>query len=56
MHGLYRFKTGFGGRIIHYPGCWDVPLNSLLYKSFKTAEGFRKFYHKRLKKKWQHST
>jgi lipid II:glycine glycyltransferase (peptidoglycan interpeptide bridge formation enzyme) len=31
MAGLYRFKTGFGGTIIHRPGSWDYPLKPLLY-------------------------
>ncbi|MDR3145018.1 MAG: peptidoglycan bridge formation glycyltransferase FemA/FemB family protein, partial [Treponema sp.] len=29
MAGLYRFKTGFGGRIIHRPGSWDYPCRPL---------------------------
>jgi lipid II:glycine glycyltransferase (peptidoglycan interpeptide bridge formation enzyme) len=29
MAGLYRFKTGFGGRIIHRPGSWDYPYRPL---------------------------
>ena len=49
MHGLYRFKTGFGGKIIHRPGSIDVPL-SPLYVPFALAERLRMFYHKRLKK------
>jgi lipid II:glycine glycyltransferase (peptidoglycan interpeptide bridge formation enzyme) len=27
MHGLYRFKNGFGGRRMHRRGCWDYPLS-----------------------------
>lgn len=27
MYGLYTFKTGLGGRIVHYSGCWDFPLD-----------------------------
>ncbi len=26
MYGLYKFKSGFGGRIYHQLGCWDYPL------------------------------
>ncbi|MDR1785478.1 MAG: peptidoglycan bridge formation glycyltransferase FemA/FemB family protein [Spirochaetaceae bacterium] len=49
MHGLYLFKTGFGGRIIHRPGCVDVPL-SPLYPAFVLAERARSFYYKRFRK------
>jgi lipid II:glycine glycyltransferase (peptidoglycan interpeptide bridge formation enzyme) len=49
MHGLYRFKTGFGGTIIHRPGCADVPL-SPAYPLYRAAEALRAFWHKRIKK------
>jgi len=42
MAGLYRFKTGFGGRIIHRPGSWDYPCRPLLYRVFQNAEALRK--------------
>jgi lipid II:glycine glycyltransferase (peptidoglycan interpeptide bridge formation enzyme) len=42
MAGLYRFKTGFGGRIIHRPGSWDYPYKALGYRLFAAAEGLRK--------------
>ena len=48
MAGLYRFKTGFGGRIIHRPGSWDYPCRPLLYRLFRSAEALRK---KRRKKR-----
>lgn len=31
MYGLYRFKTGFGGRMFHSLGCWDYPLHAVAY-------------------------
>jgi lipid II:glycine glycyltransferase (peptidoglycan interpeptide bridge formation enzyme) len=43
MAGLYRFKTGFGGKIIHRPGSWDYPYNRTLYAMFRFAEKTRKF-------------
>lgn len=49
MYGLYRFKTGFGGTIIHRPGSVDVPLSGV-YKMYTLAERFRAFYHKKIKK------
>jgi len=42
MAGLYRFKTGFGGRIIHRPGSWDYPCKPTIYALFNFAEAFRK--------------
>jgi len=42
MAGLYRFKTGFGGKIIHRPGSWDYPYKPVLHALFKNAEIIRK--------------
>jgi len=42
MAGLYRFKTGFGGTIIHRPGSWDYPCMPLMYRLFSSAEKIRK--------------
>lgn len=50
MHGLYLFKTGFGGREVHRPGSFDVPL-SPIHSLYAFAERSRAWYHKRLLKK-----
>jgi lipid II:glycine glycyltransferase (peptidoglycan interpeptide bridge formation enzyme) len=42
MAGLYRFKTGFGGKIIHRPGSWDYIYRPVMRKLFTTAESLRK--------------
>ena len=42
MAGLYRFKTGFGGSIVHRPGSWDYPSKPVLHAFFKNAEILRK--------------
>ena len=42
MAGLYQFKTGFGGKIVHRPGCWDYPCYNLLYHVYFCAEKVRK--------------
>jgi len=42
MAGLYRFKTGFGGRIIHRPGSWDYAYKPFFYTLFNFAEALRK--------------
>lgn len=50
MHGLYLFKTGFGGYEVHRPGSFDVPLKPV-YKLYSLAERLRAFYHKVFLKK-----
>ena len=50
MHGLYLFKTGFGGAHVHRPGSFDIPL-SKFYFFYTLAENLRSFYHKKLIKK-----
>ena len=50
MHGLYRFKMGFGGAVVHREGCWDVTLRPTAYSLYREAERVRQFYFKRLKK------
>lgn len=51
MHGLYRFKTGFGGRVVHRPGCWDLSPAPLSAALFRAAERTRAWYHHRLRKR-----
>ena len=41
MHGLWRFKTGFGGEIRHYYGAWDYPYRPLIYGTYRRAEALR---------------
>jgi len=50
MFGLYRFKTGFGGTIIHRIGSVDVPLRPIMYTCYRIAEKVRYFWYKKLKK------
>jgi lipid II:glycine glycyltransferase (peptidoglycan interpeptide bridge formation enzyme) len=42
MAGLYRFKTGFGGKTIHRPGSWDYVYRPVARLLFTAAEGLRK--------------
>lgn len=51
MHGLYRFKTGFGGRIIHRAGCYDYPLMKGVYSLYRAAEIARNHYYKKIRKR-----
>jgi lipid II:glycine glycyltransferase (peptidoglycan interpeptide bridge formation enzyme) len=50
MHGLYLFKTGFGGIEIHRPGSFDIPIDTL-YPLYTAAERMRAFWHKIILKK-----
>jgi lipid II:glycine glycyltransferase (peptidoglycan interpeptide bridge formation enzyme) len=45
MYGLYRFKSGFGGRLFHRMGCWDYPLDEDAYKVFSSGEMKAQGYH-----------
>jgi len=45
LHGLYRFKSGFGGNFFHRMGCWDYPLNKTQYNSFRAQEVNNQGYH-----------
>lgn len=45
MYGLYRFKTGFGGRLHHRQGCWDYPLDEDFYASYRAVEMTSQGYH-----------
>lgn len=51
MHGLYRFKTGFGGALVHRPGSWDFPFSRLVYFFYRLAEKMRYYYHKKWKRR-----
>ncbi len=51
MHGLYRFKTGFGGRTVNRPGCWDFPYRRAGYAAYAVAERARSWYFRRFRKR-----
>ena len=50
MHGLYMFKSNFGGKNIHRTGSWDIPLKAI-YRTYSAAEKLRAFWHKKVIKK-----
>jgi lipid II:glycine glycyltransferase (peptidoglycan interpeptide bridge formation enzyme) len=50
MYGLYRFKTGFGGRMVHRPGCWDFAYRRAGYAAYAAAELARAWYFRRFRK------
>lgn len=42
LYGLWRFKTGFGGKIHHYHGAWDYPYKMMLYRIWCLLESLRR--------------
>ena len=50
MAGLYRFKTGFGGLIVHRPGSWDYAYRPLAMKLFYFMESLRKKFRDKKKR------
>jgi lipid II:glycine glycyltransferase (peptidoglycan interpeptide bridge formation enzyme) len=38
FYGLFRFKSGFGGRIVHKIGTWDYPVKNDIYLAFRNWE------------------
>lgn len=56
MHGLYQFKTGFGGQIHHGLGAWDYGLNPLLFPLYQWAEKQRQAQVLKRKDKKKDST
>lgn len=35
LWGVYRFKQGFGGRVVRYIGAWDLPLSRVGYALYR---------------------
>jgi lipid II:glycine glycyltransferase (peptidoglycan interpeptide bridge formation enzyme) len=35
LWGVYRFKRGFGGRLVRSPGAWDRPYSPVLYAAYR---------------------
>jgi len=45
LFGLWRFKTGFGGTMIHRQGCWDYPLDVEAYEAWRMHEATSAGFH-----------
>lgn len=50
MHGLYMFKSNFGGQEIHRIGSWDFPTKKIYY-TYNFLECLRAFWYKKIVKK-----
>jgi peptidoglycan pentaglycine glycine transferase (the first glycine) len=42
LWGVYRFKQGFGGKIVRYTGAWDMPISRVGYGLYRLALRVRK--------------
>jgi lipid II:glycine glycyltransferase (peptidoglycan interpeptide bridge formation enzyme) len=42
LWGVYRFKQGFGGRVVRYTGAWDLPCSRLGYRLYYGARRLRR--------------
>ena len=51
MHGLYRFKIGFGGSVVRRPGAYDLPLKRGSYRLFRLLERGRNRYYRVFRKR-----
>lgn len=51
MHGLYQVKTGYGGRIVHRYGTWDLVTAPLAYHAFRWYEQIRFYVLRTLRKR-----
>jgi len=51
MHGLYRFKNGFGGDRVHRHGAWDGVFRPLAWQIWTKADALRVWYFKVWKKR-----
>ncbi|WP_215539444.1 lipid II:glycine glycyltransferase FemX [Borreliella bavariensis] len=51
LSGLFAFKTGFGGDIIHRIGCYDFIYKNFIYQIYANLEKLRYFYYKVIRKK-----
>ncbi|MBI4132994.1 peptidoglycan bridge formation glycyltransferase FemA/FemB family protein, partial [Candidatus Uhrbacteria bacterium] len=41
--GFTRFKTGFGGAVVEYPGTFDLPISRFGYRLYQLARRIRRF-------------
>jgi len=45
MFGLFQFKKGFGGRLLHRQGAWDFPYDADAYGQYRAAESVSKGFN-----------
>lgn len=45
LYGLYTFKIGFGGSLVHREGAWDYPYESGAYQQYRANEVSSEGFH-----------
>lgn len=45
LYGLYRFKSGFGGALVHRQGAWDYPYDEAAYRVYLARESTSAGFH-----------
>jgi len=45
LYGLLRFKSGFGGEMLHRMGCWDYVFEQKNYEGYLASEMLSRGYH-----------
>lgn len=45
LYGLFRFKSGFGGTLIHRQGAWDFPYDQQAYSMYLAGESSAQGFH-----------
>lgn len=50
LHGLYRFKTGFGGELVRRLGAWDAIVRPVRGRAYRVAERLRDAYVHRVRR------
>jgi lipid II:glycine glycyltransferase (peptidoglycan interpeptide bridge formation enzyme) len=45
LHGLFLFKSGFGGAMIHRQGAWDFPYDREAYSAIRAHEAVEGHFH-----------
>jgi lipid II:glycine glycyltransferase (peptidoglycan interpeptide bridge formation enzyme) len=43
LHGMYVFKTGFGGRLVHRRGAWDYVYDETRYQHARPADAWNPY-------------
>lgn len=45
LHGLFVFKSGFGGAMLHRQGAWDYPYDKRAYRMYIARESASAGFH-----------
>jgi lipid II:glycine glycyltransferase (peptidoglycan interpeptide bridge formation enzyme) len=49
LYGVYKFKEGFGGEMVDFVGCWDLPVSPVRAALWNRLEPVYFRLHQRLK-------